>query len=163
MIEKTLVIIKPDGVERALTGRVLTRFEDVGLKIIALKMTRISKTLAMRHYTEDLARRRGKHIRKLMVDYITSGTVIAVVLEGVNAIEIVRKMTGDTEPRAAQPGTIRGDFTHVSFQHADSRKIPVKNVIHASSDRGDARREVPLWFDKSEICRYNSVHDMHVV
>jgi nucleoside-diphosphate kinase len=72
-------------------------------------------------------------------------------------------MTGDTEPRAAQPGTIRGDFTHVSFQHADSRKIPVKNVIHASSDREDARREIPLWFGKSEICRYKSVHDMHVI
>ena len=163
MIEKTLVVIKPDGVERTLIGRILTRFEDAGLKIMALKMTRINKTLAMRHYTEDLARRRGKHIRKLMVDYITSGTVVAIVLEGVNAVEIVRKMTGDTEPRVAQPGPIRGDFTHVSFQHADSRKIPVKNVIHASSDRGDARREISLWFGKSEICRYKSVHDMHVV
>ena len=163
MIEKTLVIIKPDGVERSLTGRILSRFEDAGLKIVGLKMTRISKTIALRHYTEDLARRRGKHIRKLMVDYITSGTVVATVLEGVNSIEIVRKMTGDTEPRAAQPGTIRGDFTHVSFKHADSRKIPVKNVIHASSSREDARREVSLWFGKSELCRYSSVHDVHVV
>ena len=163
MIEKTLVIIKPDGVERALTGRILARFEDAGLKIVGLKMTQINRTLAMRHYTEDLARRRGKHVRKLMVDYITSGTVVAIVFEGVNSIEVVRKITGDTEPRAAQPGTIRGDFTHVSFQHADSRKIPVKNVIHASSNREDARREVPLWFGKSELCRYKSVHDLHVV
>ena len=163
MIERTLVVIKPDGVERCLMGRILTRFEEAGLKIVGLKMTRINKKIAMRHYTEDLAVRRGGHVRKLMVDYITSGVVVAIVLEGVNSIEVVRKMTGDTEPRVAQSGTIRGDFTHVSFKYADSLKMPVKNVIHASSDKRDAMREIRLWFSKSELCSYKSVHDLHVI
>jgi len=163
MIEKTLLIIKRDGVERGLVGRILTRFEDAGLKIIALRLLRVDKKMAMKHYTEDLAKRRGEHIRKLMVDYISSGVVVAAVIEGVEAIHVVRKMTGDTEPRAALPGTIRGDFTHVSFKHADSKKSPVKNVIHASSSKEDANREIALWFNKSEQYDYKSVHDVHVV
>ncbi len=163
MIERTLVVIKPDGVERALTGKILARFEEAGLKIVALKMLRIDKKMAMRHYTEDLAKRRGEHIRNIMLDYISAGPVVAAVLEGVMAIEVVRKMTGDTEPRIALPGTIRGDFTHMSYKYADSRKGPVKNVIHASSDNEDAKREIELWFGKNEIHSYKSVHDIHLL
>jgi len=162
MIEQTLMLIKPDGVERGLTGKILMRFEDAGLKVIALKMLKIDKRMAMRHYTEDLAKRRGSHIRNVMMDYISAGPVVAAVIEGVNAIEVVRKMTGDTEPRAAFPGTIRGDFTHMSYKYADSKKGPVKNVIHASSSKQDAKREVTLWFNKKELQRYSSVHDKHV-
>lgn len=163
MMEKTLVVIKPDGVERQLTGKIVTRFEDAGLKIVALKMLKVDKDMAMKHYTEDLAQRRGEHIRKMMVDYISAGVVVAIVVEGVNAIDVVRKMTGDTEPKSAQPGTIRGDFTHVSFAYADAKKGPVKNVIHASSSPEDAQREVALWFTDDEIMKYSSVHDTHVL
>ncbi len=163
MIEQTLILIKPDGVERSLTGKILARFEDAGLKIIALKMIRIDKKMAMRHYTEDLAKRRGEHIRNIMLDYISAGPVVAAIIEGVMAIEVVRKMTGDTEPRTALPGTIRGDFTHMSYKYADSRKGPVKNVIHASSDKEDAKREIGLWFGKNEIHSYKSVHDVHLI
>jgi nucleoside-diphosphate kinase len=163
MIETTLVIIKPDGVERLLTGKILARFEDAGLKLVGLKMLKIDRKMAMRHYTEDLARRRGAHIRNVMVDYISAGPVVAAAIEGVNAIEVVRKLTGDTEPRAALPGTIRGDFTHVSYKHADGKKGPVKNVIHASSSKDDAKHEIDLWFDKKGLNRYKSVHDIHVL
>lgn len=162
MIERTLILIKPDGVERSLSGKILSRFEETGLKIVALKMVRVGKKIALKHYNEDLAKRRGSHIRNIMVDYISAGPTVAAVLEGVNAIEIVRKLTGDTEPRAALPGTIRGDYTHMSYKHADSKKGPVKNVIHASSSREDAKREIPLWFEKSDIHNYPSVHDTHI-
>ena len=110
MIERTLIVIKPDGVERQLTGRILSRLETTGLKIIGLKLVKIDKKMAMRHYTEDLAKRRGAHIRTIMIDYISAGPVVAAAIEGVDAIEVVRKLTGDTEPRTALPGTIRGDF-----------------------------------------------------
>jgi nucleoside-diphosphate kinase len=162
MTEKTLVLIKPDGVERALTGKILDKFESAGLKIVALKMLSVKKDMALKHYTEDLAKRRGEHIRTLMVEYISKGVIVAAVIEGVDAIEVVRKMIGDTEPKSAQPGTIRGDYTHMSFKHADSSKSAVKNVIHASSDAADAKREVALWFDKEEINNYKSVHEVHV-
>ncbi len=163
MIEKTLVLIKPDGVERLLTGRIISRFEDAGLKIVALRMAWVDRAFALKHYTEDLAKRRGAHIRNLMVEYLASGPVVAAVLEGVNSVEVVRKMTGDTEPRAALPGTIRGDFSHVSYQHADSRKVPVKNIIHASSSAKDAASEIALWFGKKDIHSYKSVHDAHTL
>ncbi len=163
MIERTLVVVKPDGVERSLTGKIMARFEEAGLKIVALKMLHADRKMAMRHYTEDLARRRGEHIRNIMIDYISAGPVVAAVIEGVEAIEVVRKMTGDTEPKTALPGTIRGDFTHMSYKHADGRKGPVKNVIHASSDKEDAKREIELWFGKNEIQSYKSVNDIHTI
>ncbi|MBI2574838.1 nucleoside-diphosphate kinase [Candidatus Woesearchaeota archaeon] len=162
MIEKTLVLIKPDGVQRGLVGRILARFEDAGLKIAGLKMKWADKEFAMRHYTEDLAKRRGGHVRKSMVEFISSGPVVAIALEGVNAIENVRKMTGDTEPRAALPGTIRGDYSHVSYAYADSKKSPVKNIIHASSSKKDAEYEIALWFDRKELHSYRTANEDHI-
>ncbi|MBI3052417.1 nucleoside-diphosphate kinase [Candidatus Woesearchaeota archaeon] len=163
MMERTLVIVKPDGVQRALVGKIISRFEDAGFKIVGLKMKWADRDFAMKHYTEDLARRRGEHVRKQMVEFISSGPVIAVVLEGVNAVQNVRKITGDTQPMAALPGTIRGDFSHVSYEYADSKKIPVKNIIHASSRPDDAKAEIALWFGKDELHSYKSVHDEHTL
>lgn len=162
MIERTLAIIKPDGVQRGLVGKITTRFEDAGLKIVGMKLKWADKEFAMKHYTEDLAERRGEQVRKNMVEFISSGPVVAIALEGVNAIENVRKMTGDTEPRAAQPGTIRGDYSHVSYAYADSKKGPVKNIIHASSSKKDAEYEIALWFDKKELHSYMTAHEEHV-
>ncbi len=162
MIERTLVLIKPDGVQRGLVGKITARFEDAGLKIAGLKMKWADKDFAMKHYTEDLAKRRGEQVRNKMVEFISSGPVVAIVLEGVNAIENVRKMTGDTEPRAALPGTIRGDYSHVSYAYADSKKGPVKNIIHASSSKKDAEYEIALWFDKKELHSYRTSHEEHV-
>ena len=162
-IQQTLVLVKPDGVARGLVGETVKRFEQRGLKIIALKLTKIDKTFALKHYTEDLAKRRGTHIRKMMADFLVSGPVVAMIVEGVDAIENVRKIVGSTESKAALPGTIRGDFSHISFSHADERKIAVKNIIHASSDEKDAEYEKKLWFSMDEIHSYKRVEDEHVL
>ncbi|MFA5133553.1 MAG: nucleoside-diphosphate kinase [Patescibacteria group bacterium] len=163
MLEKTLVLIKPDGVKRGLMGRILCRFEDAGLKIVAMKLRQSDEAHALKHYTEDIEKRRGKKVRELLVDFLKSGPVLAFVVEGVNAIENVRKIVGATEPKAALPGTIRGDFAHVSFGYADEKGKVVENLIHASSDAADAEREVWLWFNEDEICEYKSAHEAHTL
>ena len=159
-MQKTLVLIKPEGVQRHLVGKILTRFEDAGLKIVAMKQVWVDKEFAKKHYTEDIAERRGKEVREMLLDYITEGPVVAIVLEGVNAIENVRRIVGGTEPKSSPPGTIRGDFAHVSFSYADSNNLPVKNLIHASSDENDAKREIELWFKSSEMHSYKTVQDL---
>ncbi|MFQ5474920.1 MAG: nucleoside-diphosphate kinase [Candidatus Nanoarchaeia archaeon] len=161
MIEKTFVAIKPDGVQRGLIGRVIQRFEDAGLKVVGMKMIWIDKDFARQHYTEDISRRRGEKVRDLLLDFITQGPVIAMVLEGVEAIEVVRKIVGTTEPKSAAPGTIRGDFTHVSYGQSDKAGKAVPNVIHASSDKKDAEAEIALWFGIEELHKYKTVHEMH--
>lgn len=162
-IERTLVLIKPDGVARGLIGRILSRFEDAGLKIIGMKMQFTTKEHALKHYDEDIERRRGKKVRQLLVEFLEAGPVIAFVLEGINAIENVRKMVGPTEPKAALPGTIRGDFAHVSYEFADEKGIVVKNLIHASADKEYAAKEIELWFKKDELHSYLNVHDLHIL
>jgi len=162
-IQQTLVLIKPDGVQRGLIGEVIKRFEQRGLKIVGLKLTHADKDLAQKHYTEDITERRGEKVRNLLLDFITSGPVIAMVIEGVDAIENVRKIVGSTESKSALPGTIRGDYSHVSYGHADEKEIPVKNIIHASSDEKDAKNELALWFSVDEIHDYKRSEDEHVI
>jgi nucleoside-diphosphate kinase len=162
-MERTLVLIKPDGVKRQLIGRILQRFEDAGMKIVAMKLRHVTEAHALGHYTEDLARRRGEIVRKRMVDFLQTGPVLAFVLEGVSVIENVRKIVGATEPKAAPPGTIRGDFSHVSFAHADAQGKGVENLIHASADAADAEREVWLWFNEDEFSEYRTVHEAHTL
>lgn len=161
-IEQTLVLVKPDGVQRGLTGEIIKRFEQRGLKIVALKLTQVDKDFSQKHYTEDLAKRRGQKVRDTMINYITSGPVVAMIIEGVDAIENVRKICGATESKSAQPGTIRGDFSHVSFNHANEKDIPVKNVIHASGNKEDATNELALWFSVDEIHSYKRTDEIHV-
>ena len=115
MLQRTLVLIKPDGVQRCLSGKIISRFEEAGFKIIGMKMQWVDEDFAKRHYTEDIAERRGEAVRNSLLQYIIEGPVIAFAIEGVNAIENVRKIVGGTEPKSAPPGTIRGDFCHVSF------------------------------------------------
>ncbi|MCP3686423.1 MAG: nucleoside-diphosphate kinase [bacterium] len=154
MIEKTLVLVKPDGVQRNLVGKIISRFEDAGLKIAALKMVWIDKNFAKKHYTEDISKRLGEHIRQYNVDFLSEGPVVAIVLEGIHAIENVRKIVGSTEPKTAPPGTIRGDFCHSSYSFADKKKRVVRNVIHASSSKEDAESEMNLWFSDKEVHDY---------
>ena len=161
MIERTLVLIKPDGVKRGLMGRILSRFEDAGMKVVGMKLKQTEEAHALKHYTEDLAVRRGQVVRDRMVDFLKTGPVLAFVLEGINVIENVRKMVGATEPKSALPGTIRGDFSHVSYSHADAQGKGVENLIHASADKTDAEREISLWFSKDEIATYKTVHEAH--
>jgi len=150
-MERTLVLLKPDAVDRGLVGEILHRFERVGLNIVGIKMVHATPEKAAQHYTEDLAIRRGEHVRKAMIELITEAPIIALCLEGVEAVELVRKIVGTTEPKSAAPGTIRGDFSHVSFKHADEKKIGVKNLIHASSSVPEAQQELDVWFSADDL------------
>ena len=125
MIEKTLILIKPDGVQRGLVGEITQRFEKVGLKITGMKMQWVDKEFAREHYKAHV----DKPFYPGLEAMITEGPVVALVLEGVHAVEQVRKMVGPTEPKAAPPGTIRGDYAHVSHEHADKKGIAIKNLI----------------------------------
>lgn len=162
MIEQTLVLIKPDGVFRSLIGEIIKRFEQRGLKIVALKMLQVDRKFAEKHYTDDITKRKGEKVRESLLKYLVEGPVVAMVIEGVSAIENVRKIVGPTESKSALPGTIRGDFSHVSYQHADENNLPVRNLIHASSDANDAKNEINLWFKKQEIIDYKTSIQNHV-
>ncbi len=159
MIERTLVIVKPDGVERGLIGTILSRFENAGLKIIGMKMVKIDREFAKKHYAEHV----DKPFYKGIEDFIISGPVVAFVVEGIEAIDIVRKMVGATEPKSAVPGTIRGDFAHHSYGYADKKGIAIKNIVHASSSKQDAKVEISLWFKKEELYTYQTVHEKHTL
>ncbi|PIU63203.1 nucleoside-diphosphate kinase [archaeon CG_4_10_14_0_2_um_filter_Archaea_38_6] len=150
MIEQTLVLIKPDGIYRGLIGNIITRFENAGLKIVGMRMRWIDKDFSKRHYAEHL----GKEFYVGLEQYITAGPVMALVLEGVEVIEVVRKMVGSTEPKKALPGTIRGDFAHVSYQQADKEHKGLCNIIHASANQKDAVKEIMLWFDPMDLHTY---------
>jgi nucleoside-diphosphate kinase len=151
MLERTLILLKPDAIDRGILGEIVTRFERVGAKLVGLKMLVSEKDTAQKHYTEDLAKRRGEHVRELMINMITSGPVAAIVLEGIDIIEVVRKMIGATEPKAAAPGTIRGDYAHISYRYADEKKIGVFNLIHASDSPENAATEISVWFKPEEL------------
>lgn len=160
-IEKTLVLLKPDAVERGLMGKIISRFEDAGFKIVAMKLVYADKDLAEKHYDEDVAKRRGKEIRDMNVGFLTSGPVLAMVVEGINAIENVRKFCGATEPKEAIPGTIRGDYSHANHSHFNEKGVASKNIIHAAADREYAEKEIKIWFSPGEIVEYQSVHEKH--
>jgi len=161
-LQQTLVLVKPDGVARGLSGEVIRRFEQRGLKIVALKLVKIDMDHAKKHYTDDITQRRGEKVRTMLLDFITEGPVVAMVVEGVDSIENVRKIVGTTESKSALPGTIRGDFSHVSYSHADEKEIPVRNVIHASGNKEDAIHEIALWFSIDEFCDYKRTDEAHV-
>jgi len=184
-IEQTLVLIKPDGVQRSLTGKIISKFEENGLKIIALKMTHPNEDLAKTHYplNEEWAKATfekskkvaeekseplkfkdhidfGKFLQKSLVDFITEAPVVAMVIQGPHAIEIVRKMLGATEPRQATPGTIRGDFASVeSYSIANTKGRAVRNLVHASDSPETAEKEIPIWFSENEILEYKKADE----
>jgi len=162
-LQRTLVLLKPDAVQRGLIGRIIQRFEDVGLKIVGMKMVWVDERLANEHYN-DLGIRRGDDVKKKVVDMLTKlGPVVAIALEGIDVVEEVRMMVGSTEPKAAQPGTIRGDFAHISYDYANKKGIGIKNVIHASGTPEEANREVMLWFNFDELYDYKTVNDIHIL
>jgi nucleoside-diphosphate kinase len=138
--ERTLVLVKPDGVQRLLTGRILGRYEERGLKIVGLKLMVVDRQTAERHYDEH----REKPFFGGLVEFITSRPLVAIALEGPNAIQIVRDMNGKTKPFEAAPGTIRGDFALETAQ----------NLVHASDGPDAATRELELWFRPEELLTY---------
>jgi nucleoside-diphosphate kinase len=139
-LERSLVLIKPDAIQRGLTGEIISRIERRGLKILATKMLQMDKTLAQRHY----AVHKGKTFFDDLVDFITSSPIIAIVFQGKNSIEIVRQTMGETDPAKAKPGTIRGDFG-VDISH---------NIIHGSDSVESALKEIKLFFSPEEIFDY---------
>lgn len=163
MIEKTLIVLKPDCLQRGLAGEVLSRFERVGLKMVAAKIVSPDRDFYFEHYENigKMVTRHGNDIFEYTLEMMQRGPVMAVLLEGVEAIEITRKLVGPTEPKGAAPGTIRGDFAHISYQHADSKKVGIPNLIHASGSVEDAEKEIKHWFTPEEIFDYTLVHEFH--
>jgi nucleoside-diphosphate kinase len=159
--ERTLIILKPDAIQRGVAGEILSRFERVGLKIIGAKMLKPDYDHFFHHYENigKMVSRRGKEVFDVTLDMMSSGPVIAFVLEGVEAVTLVRKMVGSTEPKSAQPGTIRGDYAHMSYAHGDANKVGIPNLIHASGDPEEAKLEIAHWFSENELFDYETVHE----
>lgn len=182
--ERTLVLLKPDAVQRSLVGEIISRFERVGLKIVALKFIAPDEKRAYSHYVKNeeeikaLGERSiegkkksgmdvagedpqvlGQKIVDALVSFLTSGPVVAIALEGHQAIKIVRKLVGSTEPLTSDVGTIRGDFTLDSYGIADIDGRAVRNLVHASSNEFEANYELKLWFDESELVSYRNARD----
>ncbi len=184
--ERTLVVIKPDGVQRSLIGEIIKRYERTGLKLLALKMLIPTEELATRHYYEvggdawleevgrkaaaayekkglkspyKTYRENGEAILKANAKYMSSGPVIAMIWQGNQAVALVRKITGGTEPLSSDVGTIRGDFTLDSYQMADIDQRSIRNLIHASGTVEEAEKEIKIWFKEEEILKYNLVQE----
>jgi len=147
--ERTLVLIKPDGVQRLLAGRIITRFEERGLKLVGLKLMHVDRSLAERHY----AVHQGKPFYEGLVDFITSGPLVALALEGPNVISAVRVMVGATRAHEAAAGTIRGDLAIETGQ----------NLVHASDGPETAAAELALWFGPGELVDYGREIDRWVI
>lgn len=160
-VQKTLVLFKPDTVQRGLVGEILSRFERVGLKIVATKMIAPDKDHYYQHYEGigQMVTRRGEQAFNVTLEMMISGPVIAMVFEGVEAVALVRKLVGPTEPKSAAPGTIRGDYSHMSFGYADTAEKGIPNLIHASGDEEEAGKEIAHWFNDDEIYKYETAHE----
>jgi len=188
-MEQSVVLIKPDGVQRGLVGEIVSRFEKAGIKIVAMKMVNIGKDMAMKHYGygeewfenvgkkvkefykekgfdpgENIMEMENKEIGKMVqqwnVDYLTAGPVVAMLLEAPEVCEIVRKMVGSTYPQTAPPGTIRGDFSFDSPLLSNIKRRSVYNLIHASGKPEEAELEKQLWFKNDEIQSYKRVEEL---
>jgi len=140
-MERSLVLIKPDAIQRGLAGEIISRLERKGLKIVAMKMLHMDKNLAQRHY----AIHKGKAFFDDLVNFITSSPLIAIIFQGKNAVEVIRQMMGETDPAKAQPGTIRGDFG-IDIGH---------NLVHGSDSLENASKEIDLFFSAEEIFNYD--------
>lgn len=181
--ERTLVIVKPDGVQRGLIGEILKRFERTGLKFVAMKFMLPQADQCWKHYNKDEAwfmlkgnrivedRKNqglsidkepleyGKDIIQSNVDFFTSGPVLAFIIEGNQSVAIVKKLVGGTEPTTSDVGTIRGDFTVDSYALSSIDNRAVRNLVHCSDSPEEAEREIPLWFDESESVSYRLIQE----
>ena len=160
-MERTLIVFKPDAVMRGIVGEVLSRFEKAGFKIVAAKMLAPDQDHLHHHYETigTLKTRKGDDIFNNQLAAMQMAPVIAMVLQGVDAVETVRKMVGPTEPKSAQPGTIRGDYAHASYGSANDVGKAINNIIHASADSNEAKQEVAHWFKPEEFFDYQATHE----
>lgn len=182
--ERTLAVIKPDGVQRSLIGEIIKRYERSGLKLVGLKMLVPTPEFVRKHYMSnpewlektgtkaiESYKKKGKtppsedprKIAGIVLDnlskYLSSGPVIAMVWQGVNAVGIVRKITGGTEPLTSDIGTIRGDFVIDSYEISDTDGRAVRNLVHASGTPEEAKKEIALWFKPEELFNYRLICD----
>ncbi len=179
--ERTLVILKPDAVQRGLVGELIKRFENTGLKMIALKMVSATEDLCWQHYNKDedwflkkgelvIKNRQdsklsvdkaaidyGRDIISALVKFMTAGPVVAMIFSGNQAVGIVKKLVGGTEPLTSDVGTIRGDLTLDSYELANYDGRAVRNLIHCSDQSSEAEREIALWFSEEEILHYRLI------
>ncbi|BCS90880.1 MAG: nucleoside diphosphate kinase [Candidatus Micrarchaeota archaeon] len=184
MIERVLVLIKPDGVERALIGKIVAAYEESGLKVIAMKMLIPTEKQASDHYIADEKWLKevgekskksymekgievkeseieiGMRIRNNLIRYLTSGPIVAFVLEGNNAISVARKIAGSTDSSKADPSTIRGRYSNDSYDLADSQGRALRNLVHVSDSRETAEREISVWFSKEELISYKRADEI---
>jgi nucleoside-diphosphate kinase len=182
--ERTLIIIKPDAVQRSLIGEIVRRFERVGLKLVGMKFTVAKPEMVEEHYTLDPEWKRkvgeksiesykkkgqtpptedpieiGNSVVERLKGYMTSGPVVIMAWQGAHAVELVRKLVGGTEPRSSDVGTIRGDFVLDSYSMADTDDRAIRNLIHASGSVGEAQQELAHWFEKHELIDYRLVQE----
>ncbi len=184
--EKTLVIIKPDGIQRSLVGEIIKRYERVGLKLVAMKTTIATEEKAVKHYyevggdawLEEVGRKarasyekkglqspyatnmeNGKAVMMANAKYLSAGPVVAMVWQGNQACALVRKITGGTEPLTADVGSIRSDFTLDTYALADVDQRSVRNLLHASGNVEEAEKEIPIWFSADEILEYRHIQE----
>lgn len=180
-MEQTLIVFKPDALQRGLVGEILARFEKVGLKIVGMKMLVPDPAMLVKHYPDELVPIVGNKTKKdwdaygieysesaeqigrMIVDetraFMSSGPVVAAVLEGGHAAEVVRKLVGSTGPKDSPPGTIRGDYAHISLGRASLARKGAANLLHASGDADEAKIEIALWFKPDELYKYTTVHE----
>lgn len=188
MIERTLVLLKPDAVKRGIIGRIISRFEDMGLKVVGMKMIQIDRTLAEKHYTTaevqvigmgnktlnaageqrakeifgtTKAKEIGLQLVEWMRDFIIEIPVVAIVLEGDNVVELVRKIVGFTDPSKAEKGTIRRDWGEDSIAKANEERRATENLVHASGSKEESEQEITLWFKLNELYNYKTVQEVH--
>jgi nucleoside-diphosphate kinase len=159
-VERTLVLLKPDALVRGFAGKIITRFEDAALKIVGVKMKQMDAEFTRRHYF-DLEERLGTEVYEFTARFMQQGPVIALVLEGFDAIATVRKIVGSTYPNEAPAGTIRGDFSHYSRGASVASGKAVANLVHASGNAEEAEQEVELWFDKDELQDYRTLAEIY--
>jgi len=183
MIERTLIVLKPDAVQRGLIGEIISRIENAGFKIIGMKMVNADKETAGRHYADDEAWLKsvgektkksyaakgvdikedalsvGKRIRQQLMDFISMSPTVIICIEGHGVIEKIRIMCGSTAPLNAAPGTIRGDYSFDSYDLSDKSGRPIQNLIHASDSKESAEREIAVWFNEKELHPYQKVDE----
>ena len=182
--EQSLVIIKPDGIQRSLIGEIIKRYEKTGLKLIALKLIIPTRSLIEKHYLfdpqwpiktgnkaleayknqnrkppTDSPEKIGLAVLAGLKKYLSSGPVIAMVWQGMHAISVIRKITGTTEPCTSDVGTIRGDYTIDSYQVSDTDRRSIRNLVHASGSPQEAKNEISLWFKPKELTNYRLINE----
>ena len=160
-LERTLIVFKPDSVQRGIVGEVLSRFEKMGLKIIGMKMVNPDEQHYYHHYETigKMVTRRGEPQFRVQLGAMQEGPVIATVLEGIEAVAVVRKMVGATNTKEAVPGTIRGDYAHASLDYVNENGVALPTILHASGDAAEAGLEIAHWFSGNELFEYQTVHE----